>query len=152
MNRTWDIDELRKFIKSESSGGSSQEEIVKLWENSDLSEYGNGEINFLESKIKLADYNTLIFTYLENARGSTLVESLKIKIYKTAFRKVKTFFILPVDNGQLVRFIDVETYSNKIIINNCIKYDYINKTQEKETTGLIPYEIYGIISNQSSIK
>ena len=143
MDRCWDTEELRTYVKK-IAGGSSSSEPVKLWENSDLSEYGNGEINFLESKIKLADYNTLIFTYLENARGSTLVESLKIKIYKTAFRKVKTFFILPVDNGQLVRFIDVETYSNKIIINNCIKYDYINKTQEKETTGLIPYEIYGI--------
>ena len=148
MNRTWDIDELRKFIKSEASGGSSQEEIVKLWENSDVSEYTNGEINI----IKLYNYSGLIFTYLENARGSTLVESLKIKINKTALRKVKTFFILPVDNGQLVRFIDVDAYSSKIIINKCIKYDYINKTQEEETTSLIPYEIYGIISNQSSIK
>lgn len=145
MNRTWDIDELRKFIKSESSGGSSQEEIVKLWENSDVSEYTNGEINVL----KLQNYSGLIFTYLENARGSTLIEVLKIKINNTTVRKVKTFFILPVDNGQLVRFINVEPYNGKIIINKCIKYDYINETQEEEDTSLIPYEVYGI---QSSIK
>ena len=143
MDRCWDTEELRTYVKK-IVGGSSSSEPVKLWENSELSEYGNGEINFLESKIKLTDYNTLIFTYLENARGSTLVENLKIKFNNQAIRKVKTFFNLPVDNGQLVRFIDVEAYNSKIIINKCIKYDYINKTQEEETTGLIPYEIYGI--------
>ena len=139
MDRCWDTEELRTYVKK-IVGGSSSSEPVKLWENSDVSEYTNGEINIL----KLYNYSGLIFTYLENARGSTLVESLKIKINNTAVRKVKTFFILPVDNGQLVRFIDVEPYNSKIIINKCIKYDYINKTQEEEDTSLVPYEVYGI--------
>ena len=139
MDRCWDTEELRTYVKK-IVGGSSSSEPVKLWENSDVSEYTNGEINIL----KLFDYSGLIFTYLENARGSTLVESLKIKINNKKIRKVKTFFILPVDNGQLVRFIDVEPYSGKIIINKCIKYDYINGTQEDEPAGLVPYEIYGI--------
>ncbi len=156
MNRLWDIDELRKFIKNEASGGISKEEVEQLindaiskidikeklteiWKNSDTTiEFKKTNINLLNFE----KYTKILIYYYDDIDNNNIYQQL---IYiQPLTTSINNNLNILTKKGLSQRNLEIKTLLGRIIFNNCIDYDYINNTYEEKNTNIIPYVIYGI--------
>ena len=156
MDRLWDIEELRNFIKNNSSSGITKDEvnklidekinnvikINKLWENNDqFNNFPQTQINLLY----LYKYTKIIIYYKKFINDTNITNiTLFLKDDSSTMRKL--FFELKSknDNGLNIRNIDIEPYSGKIIFYNNYFDDYKNGTSEENNEYNIPVLICGI--------
>ena len=157
MDRMWDIEELKNFIKNNSSGGISKDEvnklidekinnitkINKLWENE------NQFDNFPQTQINLLylyQYTKIIIYYKKHINDTNMTNTtLILKDDSSTIRKLFYELIINNDNGLNIRNIDIEPYSGKIIFYNNYYNDYKNATSEENNEYIIPILICGIL-------
>lgn len=157
MDRMWDIEELRNFIKNESSGGISKEEVEQLINNAiskiDTKETliqlwinKNPENSFNKTNINLLyleNYTKLLIYYYDSSSNNSLYQQL-IYIKPNNISSIDIELNKSTEQGKDIRELKIKTLLGRLIFDNCIEHDYINNTHEENNEKIIPYLILGI--------